>query len=33
MPQFGVSLADDARVAIYDCYMFIKEATGGRNSS
>jgi hypothetical protein len=28
MPQFGVSLADDSRVIIYDCNMFIVQANG-----
>jgi len=28
MSQFGVSLSDDARVIIYDCNMFIIQATG-----
>jgi hypothetical protein len=31
MPQFGASLADDARVVIYACYMFIIQATGITN--
>jgi len=26
-PQFGVSLADDSRVVIYDCNMFIVKAS------
>jgi hypothetical protein len=32
-PQFGASLADDSRVIIYDCNMFIVQATGVRASS
>jgi len=28
MPQFGASLADDSRVVIYDCNMFIVQSTG-----
>ncbi len=28
MPQFGASLADDSRVIIYDCNLFIVQATG-----
>jgi hypothetical protein len=27
MPQFGAKLTDDSRVVIYDCNMFIMEAT------
>jgi hypothetical protein len=27
-PQFGASLIDDARVVLYDCTMFMVEATG-----
>ena len=26
--KFGASLTDDARVIIYDCHMFIAQATG-----
>ncbi len=26
--KFGTSLTDDARVIIYDCLMFIAQATG-----
>jgi hypothetical protein len=33
MPQFGASLADDSRVVIYDCNMFIVQATGCTNDS
>ncbi len=28
MPQFGASLTDNSKVAIYDCNMFIIKATG-----
>jgi hypothetical protein len=27
MPQFGASLTDHSRVTIYDCNMFIVQAT------
>ncbi len=30
-PQFGASLADDSRVVIYDCNIFIVQATGSRD--
>jgi len=33
MPQFGASLADDSRVVIYDCNMFIVQATCFTNDS
>ncbi len=28
--KFGASLTDDARVVIYDCHMFIVQATGAK---
>jgi hypothetical protein len=31
--KLEASLTDDARVIIYDCHMFIVQATGGQNSN